>query len=183
LTAFVVGVPENSPIEIAIGTSASAKLGHADGKALVPAGFTVVGGGCKTSWAPPEPGNYLFNGYPVSDGFICSSKDHAPTSAAVLTSYAIGVKSSAFDIVTGPSVAVDSLISSRTQVASTMDLSQGVGIVGGGCKTTYNVAGRLLTASFPDISGNAWRCASKDHKTEDSGTLTPYSVGLKPRIN
>ena len=181
LTAYVIYVPSSLNVEVDVATgSGGPPSDQQNAKATVRAGFTVIGGGCQTSWKKPEPGNLLVNSYPVSDGWICSSKAHSVSSPASLTSYVIGVRSPDFTVGAGEPVTGPSRTNVRNTSSSTLPGGQGLGLVGGGCKINYGGAGQLLTASYPDLPHNQWMCESKDHQVQDPSTVTSYSLGLKP---
>lgn len=180
LTAYVLYIPDNLKIDISITSASSgAASNQPDAKATIPPGYSVIGGGCQTSWKKPEPGNLLVNSYPVSDGWLCAAKAHSVSSPATLTSYVIGVRSADFTVIAGPPDMQGPRSNVRNSASSTIAGGQGVGLAGGGCKINYGGAGQLLTASYPDRDNNRWMCESKDHQVSDSATITAYSLGLK----
>ena len=183
LTAYALYIPDTSKINISVtSTTSGVASDQPNAKATVPPGYSVIGGGCQTSWKKPEPGNLLVSSFPVSDGWVCSSKAHSVSSPAILTSYVIGIKSSDFTVVAGPPEA-EGPRTGRNSASSTVPTSQGAGLVGGGCKVTYGGPGQMLTKSYPDIDNNRWTCESKDHQYQDPATITAYSFGLRANRN
>lgn len=186
LTAYAVAVPETLKLDV-IKTSVSGQRVpgvpgyHSFAKAPIPSGYQVIGGGCSSSWRWPQPGNYLVRSYPVSDGWVCYSKDHnGAYSEAIVTSYVIGIKSTELVVVYGNPVISPSK-GGRNQQSATLPDGSPAGIVGGGCNVNYGGAGNMLYASYPDFPNNRWMCESKDHQVSDPATIIAFAIGLRWR--
>jgi hypothetical protein len=181
LTAFVLAVPNSLHFDVKISQATTPNAAeHPTIPVSVANGYTLIGGGCQTTFNP-NGGNYLFQSYPSGQDWLCTSKMHdGAGSYEKITAYAIGLKTSSFDVVRTPPAnsAADGWPSIFVPVPAF--LSE-VGIVGGGCNVMYTAAGNMLFASFPDEARNQWACFSKDHGPTDQGTIAAYAFGLKER--
>jgi hypothetical protein len=175
LTAFALGIPKSEGIAVRVDKVQGPIANHPEAVASVPTGFRLVGGGCATSWADPQPGNLLVNSFPTSGQWHCEGKDHRAASPASITAYAISIPASASVKVVTADSASDRVPHPVATVGLPKD-EQLARVVGGGCAVTYAGEGNLLTAMYPD--GRQWQCRSKDHGVNDPATARAYVIGI-----
>jgi hypothetical protein len=182
LTAFAVAVPKSLKLEVQIAfkESQDPPASGSSAHAQLPLGYSVIGGGCKTSWQAPQPGHYIVYSFPVSDGWICEGHDHDVASPGKITAYAIGLNSTTLVTVTEIPVTGPSRQNGRNDVTAPMPpLDSSIGIVGGGCQINYSGDGQFLTASWPNEQSQQWVCTSKDHSYASPATVTSFPIGLR----
>jgi hypothetical protein len=140
----------------------------------------MVGGGAWVDWT--GDGNILVASYPIESApgkpaWHVQSKDHVKSSPARITAYAVGLKSKVAGVSLQSAIATaKSNRSNRPQAAAAP--RSGYKMVGGGAALTFDNAGILLTASYPN-ENNQWVGRGKDHLVGDNGTVTAYCIGLK----
>ncbi len=149
---------------------------YPEAAATVPTGFQLVGGGARVNWT--EPGNMLTASFPQGNSWIARSKDHARSSVATLSVFAIGLKQSFLDA-NGLRIQQRSQRSDGYQQhpTATCALDFGFRLLSGGAEAQWSGAGQLLTATYP-VDVHQWRASSKDHWIVDYGSVTAYCIGI-----
>ena len=149
---------------------------YPEAAATVPTGFQLVGGGARVNWT--EPGNMLTASFPQGNSWIARSKDHARSSVATLSVFAIGLKQSFLDA-NGLRIQQRSQRSDGYQEypTATCALDFGFRLLSGGAEAQWSGAGQLLTATYP-VDVHQWRASSKDHLIVDYGSVTAYCIGI-----
>jgi hypothetical protein len=151
---------------------------HPEQDVAVEPGYVMVGGGAWVDWT--GEGNLLVASHPAPENkttWHAQSKDHVKSSPARITAYAVGLKCKAEGVKLQSAIAIaKSNKSSRPQAAAAPPA--GYKMVGGGAALTFDKAGMLLTASYPN-ENNQWEGRGKDHLEGDNGIVTVYCIGLK----
>lgn len=175
--AFALSVPKSSGLQVITSSASGVLAGHPTAKVELPEGYTLIGGGCRADFGRGA-GSLLVNAYPEGAAWICAAKDHVNVSPGVVTAWAIGVVlPKEWSVV---QVATTSSIDHHPETSALLPLD-GTTLVGGGCRTDYGSSGTILWSVFPDRSANGFRCAAKEHRASDRGTLTATAFGLKLR--
>ena len=175
LIGYAIGIPANFPLSTIVTTALSGTDSHPSAVAHLPGGYSIISGGCNVNWS--EPGNMLVDSYPVSAGWVCSSKDHRAASPASITAYAIGIKSSQLETV--QTSAVSQPANHPSLAVSLQDAT--FQLVGGGCHILYGGVGIMMTATYPADDRRSWVCNGKDHLEGDPGTVETFVIGLRRR--
>ncbi|MEO1336147.1 MAG: hypothetical protein AAFV29_10910, partial [Myxococcota bacterium] len=84
IIAYALSVPKTLGLITTIATSTSPRGGHIRSQAHLPAGYKVIGGGCRISRASIDSGHLLTVMKPGSTSFECEAKDHIIRSQANL---------------------------------------------------------------------------------------------------
>ncbi len=182
ITAYsiVADMKDGSPIsadDYRVLSATSAVTAHPTMQVDVPDGFVVVGGGARTNYA--GAGSLLFASYPTPDlqGWIASAKDHDISNPASITVWAIGLKKS---FLRRAGMAVRSFYSTSPIAShpSTTFVVPNFYLTGVGARVNWNVAGNLLTATYPQDRQTVF-AAGKDHIIADPSTVTAYAIGFQ----
>jgi hypothetical protein len=177
LTAFAIGIPASLGLDIQVNVDTGASAGHPSSVAHVASGYEVIGGGCKVNWS--GQGNLLVDSYPFPDGWYCGAKDHLYPDPSTVTAYVIGLRSDSYKVVQTTS---QSGFAGQPSAAAIFSGDEKFAImVGGGCDVQNVTPGNLLWASYPDLAGNGWFCASKDHIESSPTSITAYVLGIMPK--
>jgi hypothetical protein len=155
----------------------SPATGWPEQEVAVEPGYVMVGGGAWVDWA--GAGNMLFASHPTESktAWHVQSKDHLKSGPARITAYAVGLKSKVVGVKLQSAIAFAKSNKSGSPQATAAPPS-GYKMVGGGAALTFDNAGLLLTASYPN-ENNQWEGRGKAHLVGDNGTVTAYCIGLK----
>ncbi|MEM7675483.1 MAG: hypothetical protein AAF449_05715 [Myxococcota bacterium] len=176
IIAYALSVPQARGLITTVATSTSPRGGHVRTLAHLPAGYKVIGGGCRISGASINSGHLLTVMKPGTTSFECEAKDHIIRSQANLQAYAIGIADDApIEVVRQEVIGVES----RHGRASARLTRPDAVLVGGGCTVTQSKDGNLLWASYPRTEERRWICAHKDHRTNTRATPTAFALGLR----
>ncbi len=161
----------------------------------IPEGYVCIGGAAQVSRSgsgvdPNSPGALLTISAPTTGsdeykGWSVEAKAHLYGGYEIkLTVGAIGIRLKDDD---GNYIPVNVLkeslrvFSNTSSVAShpstSVSVSNGYKMIGGGAKVNWSGAGNLLTASYPE--GNSWNVKSKDHGVSSPASITAYAIGIK----
>jgi hypothetical protein len=176
VTAFAIGIPVRIPVEL-IEVTKQGEVGDlSSATAAVPSGYTLVGGGCESSYrfaTNPFGGKYVVDSYPVTAGWQCQTKAHDGIgSGEPAIAHALGMKSDLVRAFVQASVvsALDGW--PKAEIA----LADPASLIGGGCDVTYTGAGNMLFAAYP--TSNTFYCRSKDHGATDPGQVVASGIAL-----
>jgi hypothetical protein len=152
---------------------------HPAAQVCVPPGYRLLGGGARVATASGQ--NFLTASYPEGQCWNGVAKDHLVPSIATLDVYAIGI----YDpdsLIAISTLSLTSDVAAHPAVLSPI-LPPPFAVTGGGAKVTYNGAGNILIASYPNDGNpkNTWVAASKDHDVSDPATVTSYVIGMLPQ--
>lgn len=195
LVAYAIALNDASDAyEVVVSETTSPVASHPKAVATAPAGFVMVGGGCRVNWEtdPAAAGSLLTASFPSSaNTWECRAKDHEAASPASVTAYAVAIRPRGpgtptprvrIDEATGPAAAHPQ--------AEVRPAQAGHIVTGGGARTNADyangAAGQLLTRSAPlddGLSGPVgWTAAAKDHLVGSPGSLTAFvlSADLAP---
>ena len=183
ITAYCIlaKMKDGSPIsadDYRVVSATSTVTAHPTMQVDLPNDFVVVGGGARANYA--GAGSLLFASYPTpnSQGWIASAKDHDISDPASITVWAIGLKKS---FLKGAGMTVKSFYSSSSPTVnhpSTTFVVPNFYLTGVGARVNWNVAGNLLTASYPQDHQTVF-AAGKDHRVADPSTITAYAIGFQ----
>jgi hypothetical protein len=163
----------NNEWDVVISSEISNPEAHPTVTAILPAGYTLTGGGAQVHWH--GAGNLLTAMFPSSaNTWEARSKDHDVSDPSQITAYAIGIKSRNGGSVKGTIQKAQSGAVPHPTVQAT--LPNGWMLSGGGAFDDWTGDGNLLTASYP--SGSSWVASGKDHKVPDPASITAYVIGI-----
>jgi hypothetical protein len=165
--------------------------------ARLPKDYLVTGGG---AWVDYKgAGNMLTASYPHFDTateryniWEARSKDHDVVDRAQIWAYAIGVIppfGMNIDVQVFPSVPVKSPGGQPASAKACLPDDQEWVLIGGGAFDDWESVGgdgNLLTASYPDLSGDpshpqCWRALGKDQKHPSGTTIQAYAIGMREK--
>ncbi|SFD84009.1 hypothetical protein SAMN05518672_103454 [Chitinophaga sp. CF118] len=149
---------------------------HPTTSVSVGSGYTLIGGGAKVVYS--GAGNMLVKSMPLGDTWYAGSKDHDVASSAVVTSYAIGIKTAIpnFGNLEIGQESNSNFVPSGFGVV-TVNIDNSWVLACPGAQAFYNNAGRMLTAIEANIRDV--KVTSKDHKVYDGGTTYAYAVKIR----
>jgi len=182
ITAYsiVATMKDGSPISAdnyRVVSGTSAVVPHPTMQVDLPDGFVVVGGGARANYG--GAGSLLFASYPTPDmrGWIGSAKDHDISDPASITVWAIGLRKSFLQNagMTVKSVYGSSGVANHPSITF---VAPDFYLTGVGARVNWNVAGNLLTASYPQNRQTVF-AAGKDHVVVDPSTITAYAIGFQ----
>jgi hypothetical protein len=145
-------------------------------------GIKVLGGGTQNSGV----GTFLTESrlYSSNIGWKSTSKDHDYSDNSSLTSYLITIPD--------PEDVWETTVVGKTAngggtIEVSADVLEGYTLVGGGAKSRYSSAGRLLTMMKPKVADSggetkAFVAKSKDHVYVDSGHVDVQAIGLRSKL-
>ncbi|WP_437656121.1 hypothetical protein [Sorangium sp. So ce1182] len=147
-----------------------------------PGGWKVLGGGATVNWG--GHGNLLYASYPESNStWTARAKSHSKVDHATITMSVViarlrnGSTIPDSDHIITSSTSSDPGLMPETSVALP---GNGWSMTGGGAKVEWSGYGVLLTGSYPEGNGAAWRATSKAHsKPDHSGRVTAYLIAVK----
>ena len=176
ITAYALSIPKSMGISTYVATSTSGRGGHMQALANLPAGYKLIGGGCRITKAIDISGHLLTIMRPGPRSYECEAKDHVVESVAVLNAYAIGIPEDIpFDVLRDDVAGVDAR---RGHVSARLSQPRSI-LVGGGCMVTQGEHGNLLWASYPRVDERRWVCAHKDHQRHQTAMPTAFALGLR----
>ena len=178
----LVRAPE---FNVVVVTATSEKAEHPAASTRPPRqGLKLIGGGAIVDMPLGQPGNLLFESYPVPErnSWVAGAKSHKWSSPqAFVKAYGIYLDDpdDLWDV---------KVVSARTDAESnapevTAILPPGYALTGGGAKITWN-QGLLLKESRPaQIQGEyrGWTAKGTDHLDPDVGTAEAFVIGIRPR--
>ena len=165
----------NNEWDVVIRSETSNPEPHPTVSAILPAGYTLTGGGAIDHWH--GAGNLLTASFPSSaTTWEARGKDHDISDPSQVTAYVIGIKSRTGKTpVTGFIQQATSAVAPHPFVQAS--LPPGWILSGGGAFDNWTGDGNLLTASFPNGSG--WIASGKDQTISDPAAITAYAIGIR----
>jgi hypothetical protein len=158
----------------------------------VPPEYTLTGGGAIALWE--YEGSLLTASYPIKNKDEAQysvwegrAKQHIHPDPSPLLVYAIGIRL----LDKGNPIPLTQVVAEATSVKDhpvptvRVELNDATFVLtGGGAFADWDMAGSLLTASFPTTQGGGapytgWEARSKQHIEPDPSTITAYAIGIK----
>ncbi|WP_157766234.1 hypothetical protein [Aquimarina aggregata] len=189
-------------IEIYIGSTQVFHNGNPNlvsGNAYVPNGFVCIGGGARINIPyayPPyssDPGSLLTMSAPLNNGLFngwqAEAKAHSRPNgnpwSLLVDVVGMRLKDNNGNYIPAQDLKNSLRLFSRTSAraghpSTSVAVSNGYQLIGGGAKVNWSGYGNLLTESYP--LGNSWKVKSKDHLVVSPATITAYAIGIKNTI-
>lgn len=176
MTAYVLSIPNDLGFTTKIAKTMSPRGGHISSQAHLPAGYQLIGGGCRLIRTTKKLGHLLTVMKPGTRSYQCEAKDHIVRSQAMIEAYAIGIPDDVPFTVVRNEVGGDE---ANTGHVSARLPEPGAILVGGGCAVAHGPKGNFPWTSYPRPHERRWVCAHKDHRSAERGTPTAYAIGLR----
>lgn len=178
ITAYALSVPRSLGFVPRVVTSTSRRGLRLEAQALLPAGYSLLSGGCRVTEPDVRDGPLLVDMAPGTSSFHCRCRDHLVKSQATLRAYAVGIPDDApFEVFMDQSPGVEA----RQGHVSARMTTPYAALVGGGCSVSQTYHGNLLWAAYPRVDERRWVCAHTDHQKVQRATPTAYALGLRLR--